>query len=605
MTHQESNPPRPMPCVIYAARSAPDEDDSSVRSQVEEIRERIASEGGREVADALFTESGWSGYHGERGPELDAAMAAAIAAAERWGEAELWVFHSSRLARGSGRRGKRSLNKIHADLLYGDVQIRSVSDDEFVRNPMLVGIASSQNHKYGQDHGAHVARGKRAAHKAGRWTGGPSPDGYIAKRRLDNESRKEAWLEIDPERAPVIRVAFDLSEEGLGDAAVARRMNEAGHRTKAGKPWNRRRVQHTVTNPVYAGRVVRKGEGSIKGGTYQRFDEPQVVDGLHPALVEPERFDRILAARAERDRAVEGRRAARARRGGRPTMRYALAKLATCDRCEERMYALTSPYKRKRKGGTQARRYVCANVKASTGLCDQPPVDAEKVDSAIVAYLGDLFVDFEAFLEQLSRGADQERGLVQVALDSALNEIDRLDAGAGKHEADYARQVEAGDETRADLAARNMERVARERRSAEREVERCRRRLAKLDGEPANTVLDTFNALRDALRGTGGTGLGELNERLREEFEEFRLDTTGDGTVCVQPVLRAWDPRALAAHTEWADEAQGMTQEEVEDRLLMEEGIDDGPIWATGEEEIRPPAKPLAVIDQNLPYSHE
>jgi hypothetical protein len=48
-----------------------------------------------------------------------------------------------------------------------------------------------------------------------------------------------------------------------------------------------------------------------------------------------------------------------------------------------------------------------------------------------------------------------------------------------------------------------------------------------------------------------------------------------------------------------------MSPEEVEERLLMEEGIEDGPIWATGEEEIRPPAKPLAVVDQNPPYPHE
>jgi hypothetical protein len=150
-----------------------------------------------------------------------------------------------------------------------------------------------------------------------------------------------------------------------------------------------------------------------------------------------------------------------------------------------------------------------------------------------------------------------------------------------------------------------MERVTRERRSAERKVEGCRRKLARLEGEPTNTVLDTFNDLRDPLRGAEGQGLGELNERLRQEFEEFRLDTTDDETVGVQPVLWARDPRALAACTEWADEAQRMAPEEVEERLLLEEGIDDGPIWATGEEEIRPPAKPLAVIDRNLSYPHE
>ena len=231
-----------------------------------EIRERIADLKGREVIAEPFTESGKTGFHGERGPELEAAMSTAIAATEeRDAEVELWVFHSSRLARGSGRKGHRSLNKIHSDLLYKDVQIRSVTDDEFLTNPMLVGIAGTQNHKYGQDHSVNIARGKRGTFRDGKWNGGTPPDGYLVKRQLDESGRKEAWLEIDPEREPVIRTAFGLADQGLGDEIVTRKLNEAGHRTKAGKPWTKRAVGHILTNPVYAGCVIRRGSGSWKG----------------------------------------------------------------------------------------------------------------------------------------------------------------------------------------------------------------------------------------------------------------------------------------------------------------------------------------------------
>ena len=168
------------------------------------------------------------------------------------------------------------------------------------------------------------------------------------------------------------------------------------------------------------------------------------------------------------------------------------------------MYAITG---NKRKDGTHRRTYVCFNVKRSTGLCDQPPIDAEKVDTAIVAYLDDLFVDFGTFLEQLSRGADQHREAVQAALDAALEELDRLDGNAGKHEADYARQIEAGDEMRAKLAARNMERIERERHGVKRRIEECQRELAEMEDRPVNAALDTFNDLRDALRGAEGRGL--------------------------------------------------------------------------------------------------
>jgi hypothetical protein len=58
-----------------------------------------------------------SGYRRSRGRQLDAATAAAKEAAAEQSEAELWVFHSSRLARGSGRmREARALGEVFYDL---------------------------------------------------------------------------------------------------------------------------------------------------------------------------------------------------------------------------------------------------------------------------------------------------------------------------------------------------------------------------------------------------------------------------------------------------------------------------------------------------------
>ena len=58
-----------------------------------------------------------------------------------------------------------------------------------------------------------------------------------------------------------------------------------------------------------------------------------------------------------------------------------------------------------------------------------------------------------------------------------------------------------------------------------------------MEERPANAALDD-NDLRNAIRGAEGRGLGELNERLCAEFEEFRMDRTDDDVVGVQSVLR-------------------------------------------------------------------
>jgi len=54
----------------------------------------------------------------------------------------------------------------------------------------------------------------------------------------------------------------------------------------------------------------------------------------------------------------------------------------------------------------------------------------------------------------------------------------------------------------------------------------------------------------DGFARSGGTSLAALNERLRAEFECFRMDTMPDGTVGVQPVLRARDFDVAAAYSE-------------------------------------------------------
>jgi site-specific DNA recombinase len=582
----------PTPCIVYAARSAEDEDEKSTGSQTAEVLKRIEAEGDRDVIGE-FAESGKSGYHGERGPELDAAMAAAEAAAADYGEAELWVFHSSRLARGDGTKGRRSLNLIHAQLLYENVRVRSVADDEFVRNPMLVGIASEQNHKYSKDHGAHVARGKGAAVEAGRWPGGPAPDGYLIERSLDERGKTLAKLVPDPERAQVVGIVFDLSEEGIGDPTIARRLNEAGHRTKAGKPWTRRRVQATLTNHVYAGRVVRWGRGSHRGGDYERLDTPETFPGEHPALIEPPRFDRILAARAKRDNHRD-----RGKRGGRPTGRYALAKLAVCERCGSPMYASTSPYKR--KDGSHRRSYQCANVKFATGLCDQPTVSAEQVDAAVVDYLDRLFVDVKEWAAELARGAEIQRAGLDAAVAAERDKLDRADRSMEKARARYRRALDADRETEVEVTLALMDDLKAEAEQARDGLRSAQEKRAALEAEPSPTdaALDLHSELAKAVRGGDGS-LADLNERLRQEFDEFRLDAIDGETVGVQPILKARPFDVGTALAAWAEAGEfAPSPEEVEAHEAAERASD--PILV-GQ---RPPALPLEVTVKNLPDHH-
>jgi site-specific DNA recombinase len=112
------------------------------------------------------------------------------------------------------------------------------------------------------------------------------------EREHDDRGRLTArHYRRDPDRAPIIERMFAFSLEGIGDPTIARRLNSEGHRTKHGKPWTRRAVQSALTNPFDAGHITY----------YRDSDDEQVIDGQHPALIDPKDFDRLRQLRYQRD----------------------------------------------------------------------------------------------------------------------------------------------------------------------------------------------------------------------------------------------------------------------------------------------------------------
>lgn len=261
-----------IPAVIYAAESD-QADKESVQDQQRIVRATIEHEGGREIV-GTFGEANQSGYRKERGPELERAMSAARAAAAEHGEAELWVFHSSRLARGDGRKGRRGLGKIVFDLLYDDVIVRSVTDPEMV-SPMLAGIAGKSNHEYSAAFSAHTSRGISKRQREGQ-PFGTIPVGYRAVQVTNpdgtaktNGNRIVTERVIDPVGQLVVERVFAGLEAGESSGQIARALNATGARTRKGNPWTAEVVRDLAKRRLYVGE-----EG-------------------YPALIDAERFDRV------------------------------------------------------------------------------------------------------------------------------------------------------------------------------------------------------------------------------------------------------------------------------------------------------------------------
>jgi site-specific DNA recombinase len=509
--------------ILYAAKSTEDTR-GSIPTQLQDAR-RLAEREGLDVV-AAYQDENASAYRGSRGPGLEDARQHAERLVTERGSCALIVQHSDRLARGDARTAMHLIEYVLWAIKAG-VTLRSVQDDDSVRDLLYAAIGGQRNFEDSKRKSAAVAAGKQRQFERGERLGGPVPDGLRRVVALDDRGKAHARYEPDPARSAVIERIFALSESGLGDPAVARRMNEEGYRTKANGSWTRRRVQDVLSNPLYAGRV------ALRRNTP---DAPVTSATNVTALIEPERFDRIRALRPGRDKALSRRGPSRP---GLTSTRYVLSKLARCGRCGEAMYATTSPYKR--KDGTQARHYVCKEVRYQTGRCDAPKIPAERVDSAVVQHINRLFLELETWLAEVSIARTTEREGIERQLAETQARAVQLERSETKAH-DRLTTALANDDALADTYATALKRIGADRAQLAAAVADLRAVLAALDDEPAaaDAALDFWNRLAEAVRGTdtGTDAVVKVNARLRDVFETFVLDTVKDGVVGVLPVLQ-------------------------------------------------------------------
>lgn len=505
----------PIP-VVYIGIESGRAGAESPESQLRAIAKHPPATEGR-VCVGTFKESGKTGYKGERGPELERAIAAAKDAAAEQGQAELWVYHSSRAARGDGTKGRRSLLKLYADLLYEGVTLRSVTDDEFLVNPMLVGIASVQANKYSADLSAHVKRGKDEQRAKGERPGGPLPDGYtmrVLKRDAKGKVTKREF-DFNPTRQPTVARMFELLLQGIPDARVGRILNEEGHRTERGGYWNRRTVADKARNPWFAGAVVWFRESEREEIIW---DPPTP----HPAYIAREDFERLASMRVTRDKGRGSNR-----KPGRPNERHLLAHLAVCERCGGKMRASTASYRR--KDGTKNYSYVCENVHAGNGACDAPTVNGEVADLELASYLDELFVNGGYFMEKLNLSRSTEREETEAAREREGKRFARLEKKATALRQRYGDLLADGEDDRAAVAEATLAEVRAE-------VEQAEHRIGELDAilaaepDPVDRALDIWTAVKEQVRDAlGRAGVPEIRRGLAETFECFAIDTTPDG----------------------------------------------------------------------------
>ena len=155
--------------------------------------------------------------------------------------------------------------------------------DETPSGMLLHGIMSSIAEFYSRNLANEVLKGLNQKARSG-GTVSRAPMGYRNIRTLDAEGREARTVELDEERAPLIRWAFDRYAEGdISIKTLAAELEARGLTTprtpkRPGRPIYANQLHKIFQNPYY------KGDVQFQGVSY---------DGRHEALVTPVQWQKV------------------------------------------------------------------------------------------------------------------------------------------------------------------------------------------------------------------------------------------------------------------------------------------------------------------------
>ncbi len=287
------------------------------------------------------------------------------------------------------------------------VQLVSASEsiDDTPAGMLLHGIMSSIAEFYSQNLANEVRKGLNEKVKNG-GTACKAPIGYINVRRIDEKGREDRSVEIDEERAPLVKLAFEEYATGNWTiSSLTDYMNACGLNTRAtprlpSKPMTRSSVESILINPYYKGIVVYNGVE---------------YNGNHPKLVEPELWDTVQAMLASHANGERTREHPHFLKGN-----------VYCGECGSRMIVTYA----KNRAGTVYPYFVCAGRHSKRTPCKLKSVLIDEVERKIEQIYDQYSITpevREALEAHVSGAIKSEFSKVETEMDNLKREKEKLE----------------------------------------------------------------------------------------------------------------------------------------------------------------------------------
>jgi site-specific DNA recombinase len=203
---------------------------------------------------------------------------------------------------------------------------------------------------------------------------------------------------IVEEEAAILRRMYAEYLTGRTDGQIARALNDAGIKTKAGGPWHISAIQRVLQNPAYKGTLMYRDIA---------------VDGAFPVIIDAQSWEQAQTIRSQKAKTHPRRLSAESP--------YILSGRLVCSKCGRPMNGRVC-----RNGKYENRYYACTGY-IQFRDCDCLTVRQDKLEEAVVANLLPLLDEAELNRRIRERAGTRLDGLRDevATLETHLRELDQ------------------------------------------------------------------------------------------------------------------------------------------------------------------------------------
>ncbi len=390
-----------------------------------------------------------------------------------------------------------------------DVQLVSASEsiDNSPSGMLLHGIMSAIAEFYSQNLATEVKKGMGEKIKNG-GTVGRAPIGYKNVRDIDEKGREARTVAIDPERAPLIKLAFEEYSTGQWTVAdLAEHLAACGLNTRStprisSQPITLKTLHKVLVNPYYKGVV-----------TYKGVEYP----GSHEPLVSTEIWEKVQTILASR---VNGERNFK--------HPHFLKSSIYCACCGERMMVSNE----KKKDGTVYPYFVCAGRHSKRHPeCTTKAVLISAVEEAIEQ----IYISYQLPAEVRVMLEKQVTALIENEKEKYKKELNGLKGQKAKLENKRQKLLEAhySNAIPLDLLKAEQQKIAKELATIEHEI--------RIHNTTFEAIIDNLKAALDIVENCGETYryADDATKRLMNQaiFKRFLVSNDSENGLKVDAEL--------------------------------------------------------------------